>query len=123
MGDKIEVMPALMDLNGNHITGIGEIEESKSLSFNYDDLDKEVVLLHKMLANTVDNENSPMPVPCEIQYTVTVPYKKHKKKRINKKWLKRYGYKMETKVTNGWDMIASTDGSITFVTHNDTKGE
>ena len=108
MGDKIEVMPVLMDLNGNQITGIGEIEESKSLSFNYDD---------------VDNENSPMPVPCEIQYTVTVPCKKHKKKRINKKWLKRYGYKMETRVTNGWDMIVSTGGSTTFVTHNDTTGE
>ena len=88
MGDKIEVMPVLMDLNGNQITGIGEIEESKSLSFNYDDLDKEVAVLHKMLVNTVDNENSPMPVPCEIQYTVTVQCKKHKKKRINKKMAK-----------------------------------
>lgn len=29
----------------------------------------------------------------DIQYIMLVQARKHKKKRINKKWLKRYGYK------------------------------
>ena len=41
--------------------------------------------------------------------------RKHKKKRINKKWAKRYGYKCVTKTTKGWKLKTYKDGSFEFV--------
>ena len=40
----------------------------------------------------------------DIQYTIMVQARKHKKKRINKKWLKRYGYKQQQMIANGWEL-------------------
>lgn len=40
----------------------------------------------------------------DIQYTIMVQARKHKKKRINKKWLKRYGYKQQQMIANGWKL-------------------
>jgi len=53
--------------------------------------------------------------PWTISYVTIVQARKHRKKRINKKWLKRYGYKKVMKITYGWKMIAHTDGVIEFV--------
>lgn len=39
----------------------------------------------------------------------------HKKKRINKKWAKRYGYKQVVVDSKGWKIKNNTDGSIEFV--------
>lgn len=39
----------------------------------------------------------------ELQYSVMVQARRHKKKRINKKWLKRYGYKSQQMVSKGWE--------------------
>ena len=39
----------------------------------------------------------------------------HKKKRINKKWLKRYGYKQISVESKGWKMKADTDGNVEFI--------
>lgn len=38
-----------------------------------------------------------MPDKYDIDYSIYVQVRKHKKKRINKKWAKRYGYKCVTK--------------------------
>ena len=50
-----------------------------------------------------------------IEYTEYVQARKHKKKRINKKWLKRYGYKPVQVRTEGWEMRTYVDGSFEFV--------
>lgn len=50
-----------------------------------------------------------------IQYVKIVQARKHKKKRINKKWLKRYGYKTVIVNSEGWDVKTHTDGTVEFV--------
>lgn len=41
--------------------------------------------------------------------------RKHKKKRINKKWIKRYGYKQILVDSKGWKLNTHTDGYYEFV--------
>lgn len=56
-----------------------------------------------------------MPDSYTIQYIKLVQTRKHKKKRINKKWLKRYGYKKVIVNSEGWNVITHTDGTVEFV--------
>ena len=51
----------------------------------------------------------------DIQYVKVVQARKHKKKRINKKWLKRYGYKKVIVNSKGWNVKTHTDGTVEFV--------
>ena len=51
----------------------------------------------------------------DITLPVIVQRRKHKKKRINKKWAKRYGFKCVTKTTKGWKLKTYRDGSFEFV--------
>lgn len=44
-----------------------------------------------------------------------VQARKHKKKRINKKWAKRYGYRQVIKQSEGWGLHTNTDGSFEFI--------
>lgn len=53
-----------------------------------------------------------------LSFTTNLPSRRHKKKRINKKWLKRYGYKLTTGISCGWRVRQNIDGSFEFV-----KGE
>lgn len=50
-----------------------------------------------------------------IQYVKIVQARKHKKKRINKKWLKHYGYKKVIVNSKGWKVKTHTDGTVEFV--------
>ena len=52
---------------------------------------EETVGINKILGLDI----AQMPDSYDIQYVKIVQARKHKKKRINKKWLKRYGYKQE----------------------------
>ena len=56
-----------------------------------------------------------MPDAYDIQYIKFVQARKHKKRRINKKWLKRYGYKQVVVDCKGWKMKHYIDGTIEFV--------
>ena len=56
-----------------------------------------------------------MPDSYNILYIKIVQVRKHKKKRINKKWLKRYGYKKVIVNSKGWDVKTYTDGTVEFV--------
>lgn len=56
-----------------------------------------------------------IPDEYDIDYSIYVQARKHKKKRINKKWAKRYGYKCVTKTAKGWKLKTYTDGSFEFV--------
>lgn len=50
-----------------------------------------------------------------IQYLKTVQAKKHKKKRINKKWIKRYGYKQKWFNSKGWKLKCYKNGTAEFI--------
>ena len=75
--------------------------------------DKEIGIneLHKVLG--IDTSN--MPDAYDIQFIKFVQARKHKKRRINKKWLKKYGYKQITVESKGWKVKADTDGNIEFI--------
>lgn len=61
----------------------------------------------------VDKANAPDAY--DIQYIKFVQARKHKKRRINKKWLKRYGYKQMIVDSKGWKIKSNTDGSVEFI--------
>ena len=60
-------------------------------------------------------DKSNMPDACNVQFIKFVQARKHKKRRINKKWLKRYGYKQISVESKGWKMKADTDGNVEFI--------
>ena len=41
-----------------------------------------------------------------------IPNRKNKRKRIQKKWIKRYGYKLKTVVMDGFRMEKESDGDV-----------
>ena len=51
----------------------------------------------------------------DITLPVIVQRRKHKKKRTNKKWAKRYGFKCVTKTIKGWKLKTYRDGSFEFI--------
>lgn len=67
--------------------------------------------LYKLLGVDVTQ----FPDAYDIQYLKAIPAKKHKKKRINKKWLKRYGYKSIVIESKGWEINYHIDGTVEFV--------
>lgn len=66
---------------------------------------------YKMLG--IDTTN--MPDAYDIQYVKIVQARKHKKRRINKKWLKRYGFKKTIVESKGWKMSSDTDVNVEFI--------
>lgn len=65
----------------------------------------------------------PMPEKYDIQIQVPVQRKRHKKKRINKKWAKRYGYTMKTITTKGGKIHTDTDSNVEFIKDEISKKE
>ena len=90
----------------------GSVENIKrggtTLSFTTDIIDKEN--LFKVLG--VDSSKS----QDQISFSVIKPVqrRKHKKKRINKKWLKKYGYKILVDRKNGRKIKLYADGTYEF---------
>ena len=77
--------------------------------------------------NTINNEDlfkvlgvdtSNVPDKYSILLTKPIQRRRHKKKRINKKWLKKYGYKLLIDYKDGWRIKSYKDGTYEFV-----KGE
>lgn len=52
---------------------------------------------------------------CDITVPILLQRRTHKKKRINKKWLKRYGYIVKHGTIKGCKMTMDTDGNVEFV--------
>lgn len=50
-----------------------------------------------------------------VTWVKMIQARTHRKRRINKKWLKRYGYKKVMMMTSGWRMETHTDGTIEFI--------
>lgn len=57
------------------------------------------------------------PDTVDIRYIRFISARRHRKKRINKKWLKRYGANYIPKhcMGKGWELKTYTDGSFEFV--------
>ena len=66
-------------------------------------------LLKKLIPMNIGEE------PWEIVYVKIVQARKHRKKRINKKWLKRYGYKQQLVKSKGWKVTYHTDGTFELI--------
>lgn len=82
--------------------------EEATLEFNLaQDLD--------IFGNIFGIDMSKKPDAYIISFTKPVQNRKHKKKRINKKWAKRYGYHTETFYSKGWKLHASPDGTFEFL--------
>lgn len=52
--------------------------------------------------------------PYTLSYTTetNIPNRKNKRKRIQKKWNKKYGYKLKTVVMDGFRMEKESDGDV-----------
>ena len=59
-------------------------------------------------------DRSGLPDAYDVQFIKIVQVRKHKKRRINKKWEKRYGYKPITVTCKGWQMESFADGDVVF---------
>lgn len=82
------------------------IPSSNEVTFEINSSDISNILLDQITA---------MPDTCDIEYEKRVQARRHKKKRINKKWLKRYGYKTVRIKSKGWKMHTCEDGSFELV--------
>lgn len=53
----------------------------------------------------------------DLQYTAMVQARRHRKKRINKKWLKRYGYRPQQVTSKGWsiDIYNTQTGEVELI--------
>lgn len=59
--------------------------------------------------------NEIMPRAYDIEYSTIKQRRIHKKKRINKKWMKKYGFVDVIHKTKGWKLKNYSDGSFEFV--------
>lgn len=51
----------------------------------------------------------------DVQFIKFIQTRRHKKKRINKKWLKRYGYRQMIVKSTGYKIKCNTNGNVEFV--------
>lgn len=97
--DTVDRYGNLIDREENHTCTFDMVEPM--------DTDK----LYKVLG--IDEAS--MPDKYDIQVLKVVQCRRHKKKRINKKWAKKYGYKQTHVIMKGWKMHSNRNGEIEFV--------
>lgn len=83
------------------------VSSEMSITFNVN----EPIDLNKVLGLDI----AQFPDSYDIQYIKVIQVRKHKKKRINKKWLKRYGYKKVIIDSKGWKVDILADGTVEFM--------
>ena len=98
------------DLNPHRANAICRSNAEMTMTFSTDEpMDTEK--FYKMIGYDPSN----LPDKYDIQFQKFVQARKHKKRRINKKWLKRYGYKTVLVDAKGWKMHLGTDGVVEFI--------
>lgn len=111
------------DNDGNNV--LASATEERDILGNVENIKKGETTLS--FTSTIEKETlfkvlgvdiSKTPNAYKIQVTKPVQRRKHKKKRINKKWLKKYGYKILVDFRDGWHIKSYADGHYEFV-----KGE
>ena len=116
--EQCQELETLSMINDCGIADIDVHEAEKTLS---DSMEK--YRLHKdEVAAIIDDfykvssmDIANLPDAYDIQFIKFVQARKHKKRRINKKWLKQYGYKQIIVESKGWKVKTDTDGNIEFV--------
>lgn len=122
--DKNENVIAELD-NVDEIALTSNVIEERNILGNVENIKKGETTLS--FTSTIEKETlfkafgfdmSKTPDAYKISITKPVQARKHKKKRINKKWLKKYGYKILVDFRDGWHIKSYIDGHYEFV-----KGE
>lgn len=122
------------DNDGNNVLALDNVDEialnsnvieEKDILGNVENIKKGETTLSftstiekKTLFKVLGVDISKTPDAYKISFTKPVQRRKHKKKRINKKWLKKYGYKILVDFRDGWHIKSYADGYYEFV-----KGE
>ena len=122
------------DKNGSNVLALNNVDEleltsnvteERDILGNVENIKRGEITMS--LADPIENENlfkvlgfdtSNVPDKYSILLTKPIQRRKHKKKRINKKWLKKYGYKLLVDHKDGWRIKSYKDGTFEFV-----KGE
>lgn len=122
--DKNDNVIAELD-NIDEITLTSNVTEERDILGDVKNIKKGEITLS--FTGTIEKETlfkvlgvdiSKTPDAYKIQVTKPVQRRKHKKKRINKKWLKKYGYKILVDFRDGWHIKSYADEHYEFV-----KGE
>lgn len=119
------------DKNGNNVLALNNVNEleltsnvteEKDILGNVENIKRcETTLSFTNITNKenlfkvlgVDTSN--VPDAYSILLTKPIQRRKHKKKRINKKWLKKYGYKLLVDYKDNWRIKSYKDGVYEFV--------
>ena len=106
----------LVDLTGNTIEKRDDYKQSRKIlstdcTLTFDSKTDNSIELKKIFG--VDMSN--LPDAYDVQFIKIVQARKHRKKRINKKWLKQYGVKQVLVSSKGWKLETHTDGTYEFV--------
>ena len=85
-------------------------EESRTCTFDMvEPMDSDK--LYKVLG--IDDTS--IPDKYDIQVSKVVQCRRHKKKRINKKWKKKYGYRQTCVTMKGWKIRSNCNGEVEFI--------
>ena len=94
---------------------LGNVTNIKKRDFT---LSFDTTIDNKELLKVLGVGTSNVPDAYSILLTKPIQRRKHKKKRINKKWLKKYGYKLLVDYKDNWRTKSYKDGVYEFI-----KGE
>lgn len=123
IGEDIAIEGILYDGQTNSI--IARLEEASVNYPNYDvstnvienktfsaSFDCDDIVLHQAIENSIRTQ----PMSFGFVVDAKVPIRRHKKKRINKKWNKRYGvrYQIVSATSEGWVPIGVSDNTYEF---------
>lgn len=122
------------DKNGNNVLALNNVNEleltpnvteEKDILGNVENIKRgETTLSFTNITNKEDLfevlevDTSNVPDAYSILLTKPIQRRRHKKKRINKKWVKKYGYKLLVDLKDDWRIKSYKDGTYEFV-----KGE
>lgn len=98
---------------------LGNVTNIKKRDFT---LSFDTTIDNKELLKVLGVDTSNVPDAYSILLTKPIQRRRHKKKRINKKWLKKYGYKLLVDYKDGWRIESYKDGTYEFVKENNYGG-
>lgn len=84
-------------------------DRDMELSFTLDQPQVTKDLFEKLCGFSSNNDH------WDIEYQIPVRARRHKKRRIDKKWLKRYGWKMVKKYAKNMHIMHKTDDTFEFI--------
>ena len=108
--------------NVNELDLTSNVTEEKDILGNVENIKRgETTLSFTNITNKEDLfkvlgvDTSNVPDAYSILLTKPIQRRTHKKKRINKKWLKKYGYKLLVDYKDNWRIKSYKDGVYEFV--------